>query len=150
VHQYRPYGLFKNYIEVYVPRAAEVRRVDVDARPAPFFKAMEDGYVAIGTYVEIPRGELTTVTVSYDLELEGARYALELRPQPQAHDSELQVAVAQPRGWTAEGPGRQRDGVLRYEGTFDETLRWRAAPSDATGLTALWRGARAFWTQPVL
>ena len=148
VYQYRPYGLFKNFIEVYVPRGARLTGVTSDGEPANFATAREDGYTAVGVYERIPRGQKTTVTVSYRLDGRDS-YSLVARPQPLAQDASFQIALEVPTGWSSEGEGELRDGVLRWSGDFDRTLRWRLAPSDRTGLAALWPRITRFWTEPV-
>jgi hypothetical protein len=148
VYQYRPYGLFKNFIEVYVPRGARLTAVTSDGKPANFATAREDGYTAVGVYERIPRGQKTTVTVSYRLDGRHS-YSLVARPQPLAQDASFQIALEVPTGWSSEGEGELRDGVLRWSGDFDRTLRWRLAPSDRTGLAAFWPRITRFWTEPV-
>jgi hypothetical protein len=150
VTQYTPYGLFKNYVEVYVPAGARLTGVEVDGEPAGAFTEREDGYTAVGVYVEIPRGERTVVSVGYELALEDDAYSLEVIPQPLAHDAHLDVAVGLPTGWTAEGDGDVEGGVLRYSGDLDSRMEWRAAPRDAGGITGLWDALVSFWSEPLL
>jgi hypothetical protein len=149
VYQYRPYGLFKNFVEVYVPAAAELTGVEVDGAPAEAFTEREDGYRAVGVYVEIPRGERTEVAVGYNLPLEAEGYSLEVLPQPLAHDASLRVAVEVPSGWTVDGSGRVRDGALHDSGRLGARAVWRIAPGRATGITGLWDALRRFWTEPL-
>ncbi|MFN2490080.1 MAG: DUF4012 domain-containing protein [Actinomycetota bacterium] len=149
VYQYRPYGLFKNYVEVYVPHDADITGVDLDGGAARFFEKREDGYTAVGVYAEVPRGERAEVEVRYRLPLGPDGYSLEALPQPQTHDGDLSVALTVPARWTTEGPGTVSDGMLRHRGTFDEALRWRVHPSDRTGIPALWAGVVNFWREPL-
>ena len=150
VYQYRPYGLFKNYVEVYVPGSARVTGVDHDGEPARFGTAIEDGYEAVGVYVTVPRGTSARVEVRYRLDLGDAGYELEARPQPLTHPSRLEVRVTVPPGWSATGRGGVADGVMAYSGRFDETMEWRVGPSERTGIPALWARLERFWTEPVL
>ena len=148
VYQYEPYGLFKNFIEVYVPGDARVTAVESDGEPAPFATAREDGYTAVGLYEEIARGQERTVTVSYTLPA-GRTFSLIAQPQPLAHDAVLEVALEVPAGWDASGEGEVEEGALRWSGPFDRTLRWQLAPSRRSGLAALWPRITRFWTEPV-
>ncbi|MGH2752447.1 MAG: DUF4012 domain-containing protein, partial [Actinomycetota bacterium] len=66
-HQYLPYGLFKNVVEIYVPKEAELASVETDGERADFFEADEDGFSAVGVYVELPRNQRTEVSVVYEL-----------------------------------------------------------------------------------
>jgi hypothetical protein len=150
VTQYRPYGLFKNYVEVYVPAGARPTGVQVDGEPAGAFTEREDGFRAIGVYVEIPRGQETVVSVGYELPLESDEYSLEVIPQPLARDAHLEVALGVPPGWTVEGDGELDDGVLRFSGDLDGRMEWRAGPREAGGLTGLWDALVGFWREPLL
>jgi hypothetical protein len=149
VYQYRPYGLFKNYVEIYVPRSAELTAVEVDGRAAGFDRKAEDGYDAIGLYVEIPRGTETRVEVGYTLPRARDGFSVELRPQPQAHDAVVSVALTLPPGWERDGPGSIDDGVVRFSGDFDRTLQWTVAPSERTGVPALWADVTRFLREPL-
>jgi Protein of unknown function (DUF4012) len=150
VYQYKPYGTFRDYVEVYVPREADLTDVDVDGRPARFFTAEEDGYTAVGTYVEVARSGRVDVSVRYDLPLGPDGYALELRPQPLTHDATAEVAVTVPSSWIVEGPGRLDDGVLRFSKSLDETRSWTIKPDGRSGIPALWAGITRFWSEPLL
>jgi hypothetical protein len=149
VHQYRPYGLFKNYVEVYVPRSAELTAVEVNGDAVGFDRKAEDGYDAVGLYVEIPRGTETRVEVGYTLPRAPDGFSVELRPQPQANDADLSVALTMPSGGERDGPGAIEDGVLRFSGEFDRTLRWTVAPSERTGLPGLWASLTRFLSEPL-
>jgi len=148
-YQYRPYGLFKNVVEIYVPAAAEVVSVEVGSEPADFFEAREDGFEAIGVYVELPRGRETAVRVAYDLAPKEG-YALEVIPQPLVEDAELSVELAIPGGWVTEGPeGIERDDTAVWQGKLDRVLEFSAGPSEKSGLSAFWEGMQRFMKEPV-
>ncbi|CAN5702320.1 hypothetical protein BH24ACT26_BH24ACT26_05070 [soil metagenome] len=149
VTQAPPYGLFQSYVEVYTPATARLTRVDVDGQPARFATQPEDGYTAVGVYVEVARGDRAEIEVRYRLPLGDAGYSLEARPQPLSRDAAFDVAVSVPSGWTASGPGSVTNGVLRYSGELDESLTWVVEPSSRTGIPALWAGAARFWNEPL-
>jgi hypothetical protein len=148
-YQYRPLGLFKNFVEVYVPERAELTGVEVDGRPARFYPAREDGYRAVGVYLRIPRNTETRVSVGYTLP-PGDGYSLRLIPQPLARDARAVVSLDVPEGWMLEGPDLARaQGSMTFEGPLDRTLVFEAGPSDRTGLPALWATLTRFWTKPL-
>jgi len=149
VYQYRPYGLFKNFVEVYVPERAEITGVEVDGEPAEAFTEDEDGYTAVGVYVRIARGDETEVSVGYELPLDSDAYSLDVLPQPLAHDARLRVAVEVPSGWQVEGTGTVAAGALRSAGLLGARKTWVVAPSEATGITALWDALARWWSEPV-
>jgi hypothetical protein len=149
-YQYKPHGLFKNYVETYVPRRAEVTAVEVDGRNERFYPKAEDGYRALGVYLPIPRKTKTTVSVSYTLPAEGRSYSLELLTQPLTHDARALVRLSAPSGWIVKGPdGVEGRATMSWEGELDRTLRFDAAPSEKTGLSALWDDVTRFWNEPV-
>jgi hypothetical protein len=149
-YQYKPLGLFKNYVETYVPRQAEITAVEVDGRSVRFYPKAEDGYRALGVYLPIPRTTATTVSVSYTLPAEGRSYSLELLTQPLAHDARALVRLDAPRGWIVRGPdGAEGSGTMSWSGDLDRRLRFDAAPSHKAGLSALWDGLARFWNEPV-
>ncbi|MGH2791923.1 MAG: DUF4012 domain-containing protein [Actinomycetota bacterium] len=150
-YQYLPYGLFKNVVEIYVPEEAELVSVAVGDQPADFFEQPEDGFSAIGLYLEIPKGQETEVSVAYDLPAEN-RYELEVVPQPLVEDALLSVDLEIPATWSIEGPdGMQTEGKnVHWKGGLDRILRFRAGPSEASGLSAWWQGIDRFLDEPVL
>jgi hypothetical protein len=149
--QYFPYGLFKNFVEVYVPAAAQLEAVQAGGRPAEFITYREDGYKSVGVYVEIPRNESDTLRVRYTLPEEPDGYSLELRPQPLTHDADLTVRLLAPPEWDFTGPegARIEGGRLVYQGAFDRALKVEAGPSDRTGLSFLWSRLSRFWNEPL-
>jgi hypothetical protein len=149
--QYFPYGLFKNFVELYVPAEARLEAVQAGGRPAEFITYREDGYKSVGVYVEIPRNESDTLKVRYTLPAEPGGYSLELRPQPLTHDADLTVRLLAPPEWDFTGPegARIESGRLVYRGAFDRALKLEAGPSDRTGLSYLWSRLSRFWNEPL-
>lgn len=148
-YQYKPYGLFKNVVEIYVPAKAELTSVEGGGERLNFTLQKEDGFNAVGVYVEIPKGEEKTVTVTYELPAEG-HYSLSVVPQPLVEDAQLSVALGVPAGWEVDTPDGVVGGdVVRWEGPLDKTLKFEAGPSRRTGLPSLWAAIQRFWVEPV-
>jgi hypothetical protein len=150
-YQYEPYGLFKNFAEIYVPQAADLKSVTVGNRPARFSDFAEDGYRAIGTYLEIARHDSAVMEVSYDLPVTGSRYALTIRPQPLTKDARLTVRLLAPGGWRLLGPDGSTvgDGALVFRGPLRGSLAFEAQPDPRTGLPRIWEGFSRFLREPV-
>lgn len=148
VYQYRPYGLFKDFVELYVPSGAALQSVELDGQPARVVQAPEDGYSAVGVYVELPRGQTSRIALRYRLRLRG-RYSLDLLSQPLAHDAAAHVALDLPSSWEVQGPGAITDGVLRYSGPLDRRLEWSAGPAQETGIPGVWAALGRFWSRPL-
>lgn len=144
-----PYGLVRSYVEVYVPQEASLVSVQQDGSPAEFRAEPQAGRTAVGVFVELSRGSSTSLEVAYDLPV-GDAYTFHAVPQPLAVDATIEVAVELPDGWVAGGGGvTESDGVVRYEGPFVRRLDISAAPSEMTGLPALWQDLQDFWHDPV-
>jgi len=149
-YQYRPYGLFKNVLEIYVPQEAQLLAVEVGGSPQDFFENREDGLAAVGVYLEIPKGENETASVEYQLPAED-RYALTVVPQPLVDDARLSVKLDVPGGWEFDGPEGPSGGeAVRWEGSLDRRLEFRLGPSEKSGLASWWTGFRRFLEEPVL
>jgi hypothetical protein len=149
-YQYRPYGLFKNVVEIYVPEEAEVLSVDVGDSPEDFFSKREDGLATNGVYVEIPRGQEATVEVTYRLPPED-HYALSVVPQPLVDDAGLTIELEIPEGWEVDGPeGLSGDEVVRWEGPLDRRLEFEAGPGERSGFASWWTRIDRFLNEPVL
>ena len=151
-YQYEPYGLFKNFVEIYVPEGARLDSVTVDESPVQFANLAEDGYRAIGAYLEIPRGQKQVMQVRYSLPTSERGYALSVLPQPLTRDAELTVALSTPTDWTLRGPegSTVEAGSLRFTGTLKGPLEFEAGPDARTGLTALLTGISRFLNDPLL
>jgi hypothetical protein len=127
-----------------------VTRVEVEGHDERFYPKQEDGYRALGVYLRIPRQTETTVSVSYTLPAEGRSYSFEFLPQPLTHDADALVRLSAPSGWIVRGPDSMESrATMSWEGPLDRTLRFDVAPSDKTGLSALWEGIARFWNEPV-
>jgi hypothetical protein len=148
-YQYEPLGLFKNFVEIYVPERAELTAVEVDGDRARFYPAREDGYRAVGVYLRIPRNTETRVSVGYTLP-PGDGYSLSLMPQPLTHDADVVVNLDVPEGWVLEGPDLSVSrGTMTFEGELDRALVFEAGPNDRTGIPALWATLERFWNEPL-
>ena len=149
--QYFPYGLFKNFVEVYVPAEARLEAVRLGGRPIEFITYKEDGYKSVGVYLEIPRSDTARMTVRYTLPEQKSGYSLEVRPQPLTEDGEIELRLATPPDWQLTGPdgARIESGRLVYRGRFDRALTLEAGPSNRTGLSSLWLELSRFWNEPL-
>ncbi|HWL49999.1 MAG TPA: DUF4012 domain-containing protein [Acidimicrobiia bacterium] len=144
-----PYGLLRNYLEVYVPATADLTDVRRDGKPVPITRENQSGYTSVGASVEVPRGESTKLTVRYELALESP-YSFELFPQPLAHDAEVEVGFEVPEGWVVRGPeGKSTGAEFEYEGELAETLRFTAGPESRSGLAGAWASFTSFWSEPI-
>ena len=129
--------------------SAKVVSVEADGESADYFEAPEDGFEAIGVYVEIPRGGEAKIAVAYDLPHEDS-YSLEVLPQPLVDDARLRVELAVPSAWTVDGPeGLVRGDVVVWEGELDRIIEFHAGPSEKSGLSALWEKVGRFMSEPV-
>lgn len=141
----KPYALFENVVEIYVPIAAELLAVNSDDSPVDYFTEREDGFTAVGIPVEIPRGREAMLSVSYELP-PADEYVLEIMPQPLVEDARLDVELEVPGDWAADGPeGSQRNGLLTWSGDLDRTLVFEARPNERSGLASLWAGMSRLW-----
>ena len=149
-YQYRPYGLFKNVLEIYVPANADLQSVEVGEEREDYFDHPEDGYRAVGVPIELPRGESTTMRVAYELPAEDA-YTLEVIPQPLVVDASVEIELAIPSNWVVDGPeGLSREDAIRWEGKLDRRLLFKAGSSERSGLATLWEGLGHFLREPIL
>jgi Protein of unknown function (DUF4012) len=151
-YQYLPYGLFKNFVEIYVPDDARLSAVEIDGEAARFTVQAEDGYKAVGSYQELARNKALEMTVSYRLPPAAEGFETTLVPQPLTHDASLSVRLLAPSTWEVEGPqGLQQDGdAFVYRRPFSSTIKFEAGPPEGkTGLAALWDGLVRFWNEPL-
>jgi hypothetical protein len=151
-YQYRPYGLFKNFVELYVPAEARLEAVQTGGRDADFYPQLEDGYKAVGLYLEIPRGDHVEASVTYSLPPSDDGYSLVVSPQPLSHDAQIDVRLQAPEYWDLELPGGARrgpDGTTTYSGKLEGPLKFEAGPSERTGLAAWWLMLQRFWNEPL-
>ena len=144
-----PYGLLRNYLEIYVPATASLTDVHRDGKPVPITRETQSGFTSVGASVEVPRGESTELIVRYELPLESP-YSFELFPQPLAHDAQVKVSFEVPKGWVIRGPeGKSTGAEFEYEGELAETLRFTAGPESRSGLAGAWESFTNFWSEPI-
>jgi hypothetical protein len=139
----------KEFLEVYVPGAADVSAVELDGEPTEFLPDTQGSLRAIGTDISIESGERTTLTVTYRLPLDDS-YDLTLAPQPLAKDADVRVELKVPDDWTVFGPEESEEGGMVYEGAFTGTLRFEASPTERSGLARFWDGLSSFWNDELL
>ncbi|MDQ4142749.1 MAG: DUF4012 domain-containing protein [Actinomycetota bacterium] len=144
----KPYGRMHSFVEIFVPGNAEITALERDGEEPRAVIEEQADRVSVGLSVVIDRGEKTQIRVGYELPSEDA-YSLLATPQPLAKDAEIDIALGLPRNWTIRGPGRWEDNTFRFRGTFDGTISIDAAPSQLTGLPALWESLKEFWNEPL-
>ncbi|MDQ4029354.1 MAG: DUF4012 domain-containing protein [Actinomycetota bacterium] len=146
----RIYGLYRGYVEVYMPSAAKMTGVELNEGAAEFYEEEEESRTSLGMYFRTRPGETSTVTVSYELPLKQP-YALTVTPQPLTRDASLSVQIDGPSGWRITGPGQTaRSGTsIRYSGTLDATHQWQSVEHDKHGLSAIWAVLKRFWSKPL-
>ena len=143
-----PYGLLESYVEVYVPRRAEIVSARRDGEPASVTVEAHKGMASIGTIVRLPRGEQTVVSVRYSLPLEGS-YSLVITPQPLSTPAEVAVKLSVPDGWIARGADTASSGEFTYSGELTSPLEVEAGLEARPGVEAAWRELVRFWNQPI-
>ncbi|CAN5577548.1 hypothetical protein BH20ACT23_BH20ACT23_23580 [soil metagenome] len=149
-YQYLPYGLFKNVVEIYAPAEADILSVEVGGSPEDFFTNQEDGLTSLGVYVQIPKGQESTVRIAYELPPRD-HYSLSVIPQPLVEDARLRVDLRIPAGWKLEGPdGLEGEEIVHWEGGLDRRLEFEAGPSERSGLASWWARFDRFLDEPVL
>lgn len=132
VYQYRPIGLNKSFVEIYVPASADVLSFDRDGRPLRHRVERENGLRSLGTYLELPRDSSTHLRVAYSLPAAGDTYHLDLIPQPLSRDAGLTLELSLPAGWEVSPSDiweRGSSGYVRAVMPFDRPLQISAHPS---------------------
>ncbi|MGH2754209.1 MAG: DUF4012 domain-containing protein [Actinomycetota bacterium] len=146
----RPYGLLRNYSEIYVPGSARLEEVELDGEPVEYRPEEQGDLLSVAVYVEIPQGERSSIEVVYTLPPEDDSYSLSMIPQPLASDAEVSLRLRVPKDWTIVGAGYDNEvGEVEWETILDRTVEVQAGPDGRTGLPALWEGIRDFWHQPL-
>lgn len=143
------YALYKGYQEIYIPEAAQITGFTRDGEVVEFFPETEDGRRSLGLHVEVPRGESTTTTVTYDLPLANNSYSLSVLPQPLSINARVHVEVAAPDDWVISSADTESESQFTYEGDLSGTFKVDAQPASAEGLTSLWRRLVDFWQEPL-
>jgi hypothetical protein len=143
------YALYKGYQEIYIPEAAQITGFTRDGEVVEFFPETEDGRRSLGLHVEVPRGESTTTTVTYDLPLANDSYSLSVLPQPLSNNARVHVEVAAPDDWVISSADTESESQFTYDGDLSGTFKVDAQPAGAEGLTSLWRRLVDFWQEPL-
>jgi hypothetical protein len=144
----QPYGLYKGYLEAYVPEDARIETVTIDGESPEYFVEVEDGRQSLGAYFSTRRGQETLVELTYSLSFDDP-YTLEVSTQALAHDAAVRVVIVAPDDWTIETPDGATGSVVEYEGTLNGTLRFEATERERPGLTGAWDRIVRFWNDPV-
>jgi hypothetical protein len=146
----RPYGIYRGYLEIYIPGSAEMEAYSLNGEAAETFLEPEDGRLSVGTDIEIKRDRTMTALIHYTIPVGPEDYALEVTPQPLAHDARLEVRLAAPEGWGFEGS--ESDRSLRHRGELATAFTTRAVPEGGerrSGIPALWDGLKGFLEDPL-
>jgi hypothetical protein len=145
----RPYAEMRSFAELYVPGAAEVTGVFLDDESTDHLEGRQDGLLAVGKEVEVPRGEQRSLSVAYELPLEDGVYSLEVLPQPLARDAQLMVGFRVDADQVVRGPGSLEDGLFTFKGPLDGGSRFQVGRDERSGLAGLWKRLGRFWNEPV-
>ena len=145
----KPYGLYKGYLEAYVPEEANVTSFTIDDEEPEYFTEFEDARQSLGAYFDTRRNERTRVDLTYDLPFPEDLYTLEVTPQPLTHDASARVVLDAPDGWLIETPDGRMDAPVEYTGPLNRTLRFHATPEERPGLTGIWDRMVNFWNDPL-
>ena len=143
------YGVYLGYLEVYVPDTAQLTEVTLNGRTETFFPESENGRKSLGMYFSTPRGEKTTVRVSYELPVPDSGYSLQVSPQPLAFDAEVKVDIHGPADWDLSGPGSLQEDSISFEGKLAHPIRFESRPAGRGGIAAAWQTFVEFWTEPL-
>jgi hypothetical protein len=131
-----PYGTLRSFVEVFIPREAELTGVLVDGVPNKYRPYVEEDVRSIAVFVKIRRLSQRSITIEYELP-EAPRYSYVLRPQPLARDARVELYLRVPDGWSATEP-LEGDGRYTYSGTLEGPIEIEAGPDLRRGLPALW------------
>jgi hypothetical protein len=146
----RPYGVLRNYSEVYIPGNAKLQEVKLDGETFDYRPEEQGDLLSIAVYVEIPQGEQATIEVAYTLPAGEENYSLTMIPQPLTNDATVDLKLRVPNDWTVVGAGDDSDnGEVEWETTLDRTIEVYAFPDGRTGIPGLWEGVKDFWHDPL-
>ena len=144
-------GTLRSYLEVYLRSSADVLNVSLDGSPAEYRVEEEEGHLAIGTYIEIGRGEEATLEVAFrDAQEKDKPFRLVVRPQPLTRPAEIDARITLPEGWRPGPAGGDSRDTLGFQGDLTERLVFEARQPNPSGLTALWKRFQTFWHSPLL
>jgi hypothetical protein len=146
----RPYGLLRNYAEVYIPGDAQLQEVKLAGEPVDYRPEEQGDLLSVAVYVEIPQDEEAAIEVAYTLPAEEESYSLTMIPQPLTSDATVTLKLRVPNDWTIVGAPRDREhGEMSWKTELDRTITVRAFPDGRTGLPGIWEGLKDFWHDPL-
>jgi hypothetical protein len=142
-----PYGLMETFVELLIPRKADLGAVYLDGEPVRYHLDRQDGHSAVGVFIQLPRRDAMRVRVTYDLPMDD-HYSLRVIPQPLAVDARLRISLTVPSGWRVRGLTPTGD-EFTYNGLLDRALVVEAEAVDRSGLPGMWDRLVAFWREPL-
>ncbi len=92
-------GTYKNYFQLYVPAAADVKEVSLNGTLyTNISESVSAPYRIIGAYVEIPPGASRTLSITYTTSADTGKtpYSLVVQKQTGAQNSDIQFSVMHP------------------------------------------------------
>lgn len=146
----RPYGLLRNYVEIFIPGQGDLLGVTKDGRPVESRSEHQAGRTSVGIYVELPRGQQSQLSVDYSLP-PAPGYSVVITPQPLSRDAELDLSLELPSGWVlTEGDAETSGRDVSLQTVLDRRLTLRARPDDRPGVSGSWARLVRMWKEPVL
>lgn len=146
----RPYGMLRNYVEIFVPGQGEILGVTKDGEPIESRSELQAGRTSVGIYLELPRGEQSRLSVDYSLP-PAPGYSVVITPQPLSTDAQLDLSLELPSGWVlTEGDAETSGRDVSLQTVLDRQLELRAQPDDRPGVSGLWARLVRMWKEPVL
>ena len=146
----RPYGLLRNYAEVYIPGDAQLQEVTLDGETVDYRPEEQGDLLSVAVYVEIPQGEKASIEAAYTLPAAEESYSLTMIPQPLTSDATVSLRLRVPNDWTVIGAGEDNElGEVDWRTALDRTIEVRAFPDGRTGIPGIWEGLKDFWHHPL-
>ena len=146
----RPYGLLRNYAEVYIPGEARLQEVKLEGEAVEYRPEEQGDLLSVAVYVEIPQGDKAAIEVDYTLPAEDESYSLTMIPQPLTSDATVNLRLRVPNDWTIVGAGEDNElGELDWSTELDRTIVVEAFPDGRTGIPGIWEGFKDFWHHPL-
>jgi hypothetical protein len=146
----RPYGMLRNYVEIFVPGHGELLGVTKDGRSVESRSEDQAGRTSVGIYLELPKGKQSQLSVDYSLP-PAPGYSVVITPQPLSGDAELDLSLELPSGWVlTEGDAETSGRDVSLQTVLDRQLELRARPDDRPGVSGLWARLVRMWEEPVL
>jgi len=137
----RPYGLLRSFVEILIPRDAELTGVYVNAQPTEYRRYVEGEVQSIAVYIRVPRQEQQAIIIEYELPARN-EYSFTLRPQPLTEDARVKLLLRVPDDWSVTGPPELENNVHVFDGALTGPLHVEARPDARLGLSAAWDGVR--------